>query len=452
MDINEILDADISVKEKITKLQAKTIVVPSWSKLEKEYKPKLHPVCKDPQYHEKKGTGQLSRVTLGWQKLATKRMAALMFGIPVKRVYAATDDENEKKAQRIIEDIYSRNRINSVNLERAEWLYAACEVVTIWYTQKTEAIYAGEKTDMKLRCRSYAPNKMHGLYPLFDEYDDMVALSIRYTRNDDGKNVTYFDTYTADRHICFNETEQQIMLEEEITIGKIAGVYFHRDEPVWEDESDNVYEAEWTLSRNGNYVRKNSRPKLAIYTDSKVTAGKGPTGENVGSEVIRLGKGDKMEFVSWNGAIDATKFHVEQIKQNFNSQLQLPDVSMDNMKSAPMSGESRKMMFMDSQMKVTRESGIWLEGFDREFNVIRAFAKRMYPSLEKAIDNIRVKHIITPYQIMDEKEDVEKLSTACGTIASKKTCVARLGWVDDVDEEVRLINEDAVSDVFNPME
>lgn len=452
MDINEILDADISVKEKITKLQVKTIVVPSWEKLKKEYNPKLHPVHKDPQYHEKKGSGQLSRVSLGWQKLATKRMAALMFGIPAKRVYANTDDENVKKAQQIIEDIYARNRINSVNLERAEWLYAACEVVTIWYTQETEAIYAGEKTDMKLRCRSYAPNKGCDLYPLFDEYDDMIALSVRYSRNENGEKVTYFDTYTADRHICFNETSQEIILDEAITIGKIAGVYFHRDEPVWEDESNNVYEAEWTLSRNGNYVRKNSRPKLAIYSDSKVVADKGPKGENVSSEVIRLGKGDKMEFVSWNGAIDATKFHVEQLKQNFNSQLQLPDVSMDNMKSAPMSGESRKMMFMDSQMKVTRESGIWLEGFDREFNVVRAFAKRMYPHLEKAIDNIRVKHIITPYQIMDEKEDVEKLSTACGTIASKKTCVSRLGWVDDVDEEVRLINEDAMSDVFNPME
>jgi len=454
MNINDIIDApDLTVSQKISQLQVKNIVVPSWDKLRKEYDPKQHPVCKDPKYHEKNGSGQLSRVTLGWQKLATKRMAALMFGIQVKRVYATTDNEQEKLAQKIMEDIYSRNRINSVNLERAEWLYAACEVVTIWYTQETPAVYAGQSTGMKLRCRSFAPNKGCGLFPLFDEYDDLVALSIRYTRTDEErKNVTYFDTYTADRHICFNETKQEVIMDENITVGKIAGIYMHRDEPIWEDESNNVYEAEWTLSRNGNYVRKNSRPKLAIYSDSKVVADRGPKGENVSSEVIRLGKGDKMEFVSWNGSIEATKFHVDQLKQNFNGQLQLPDVSMDNMKSTPMSGESRKMLFMDSQMKVTRESGIWLEGFDREFNVIRAFAKIMFPGMASAFDTIRVRHIITPYQILDEKEDVEKLSTACGTIASTRTCVSRLGWVDDIDEEVRLIQEAETADVFNPME
>lgn len=450
MDIREILSSG-NMEQIIAKLKEKHVKVIPWSKLVKEYDQTKHPVMTDPNYYKKKGKENVTMVTLGLQKLATKRMSALMFGIPVKRVYT-TENDQQKIASQIMEDIYKRNRINAVNLERSKWLYAACEVVTIWYAQEADAMYAGKNSKIKLRCRNYSPINGDELYPLFDEYDDLIALSVRYTRNEEGTDKTYFDTYTDDRHICWNETEHTIILDEQINIGKIAGVYIHRDEPVWEDESNNVYEAEWTYSRNGNYIRKNSRPKLVTYTENKIVADKGPKGENVASEVVRLGKGDKMEYVTWQGSIEATKFHIEELKHNFYSQLQLPDVSMDNMKSAPMSGESRKMIFMDSQMKVTCESGIWEEALDREFNVIRAFAKVMFPSLEQAFDALRVEHVITPYQIRDEKESVETLSTACGTIASTRTCVARLGWAADVDEEVRMLQEADTEDVFNQNE
>lgn len=40
--------------------------------------------------------------------------------------------------------------------------------------------------------------------------------------------------------------------------------------------------------------------------------------------------------------------------------LQLPDMSQESMKQTPMSGEARKMMFLDAQQKVLDESGIWI--------------------------------------------------------------------------------------------
>ena len=459
MDINEIISSpELNAGQKIALLKEKSVEIRPWSDLQKEYDPKLHPVRTDKEYVEKGPHSKLSRVTLGWQKLSTKRMAALMFGLPVKRIYSNTDTDKQKLAAAIMEDIYSKNRIDSVNLERAEWTNATCECITIWYTQQADMEYAGEKTKLKLRCKNYSPIKGNtGLYPFFDEYEDMVALSIEYYRKERNEStgkldsVTYFDTYTADRHICWNKTTGQLVGEPQpTTIGKIPGIYICQDEPTWEDESGNVYEGEWTLSRQGNYIRKNTRPKLAIYSDNKVKSGQAPKGDNVSSEVVRLGQNDRMEYVSWAGSTDATKFYIEQLRHNFNAQLQLPDVSMDNMKSTPMSGESRKMLLLDSQMKVTRERGRWLEAFDREFNVIRAYAKIMFPGLAKEFDEIRVKHIITPYKILDQKEDVETLSAACNTIASRRTCVKRLGWADDVDEEVRLIEEGQDIDMFPP--
>jgi hypothetical protein len=51
------------------------------------------------------------------------------------------------------------------------------------------------------------------------------------------------------------------------------------------------------------------------------------------------------------------------------------------MKSMPMSGEARKQMFIDAQLKVKDESGRLIEFHDRELNVVRAFAKVVAPKL-----------------------------------------------------------------------
>lgn len=455
MDIKEITSPERSPRSIIADLKYKTVQVRPWSSLRKEYDPKEHPVMTDKTYRDKvtkRGIERVTRYTLGLQKLAVKRITELMFAIPVQRIYKPADD-NEKQAAKIMEAIFRKNRIDSVNIERGKSLFASCETVTLWYTQEQPTVYAGQGSPLKLRCKNYSPMKGDSLYPLFDEYDDLIALSIEYTRREGNDIVTYFDTYTADEHIRWRTTAGEPVeeLRESIEIGKINGIYIHRDEPIWEDQSGNVYEAEWTLSRNGNYIRKNARPNWVVFSDNKVRYGTEPAGDNVGRNVLQYGQNDKAEYKTWQQAIDSIKFHVGEIKKDFFMQLQLPDMSMENMKATPMSGEARKMMFIDAQLKVTDESGIWLDMFDREINVVRAFMKIMYPSLADAIDSLQVEVAITPYQISDETERIGNLSNATGgkPIMSQRTAILNLGYVDDVDEELGHIAEESTASLFD---
>lgn len=450
MDINEILMPGANPQTAISALKKKTVIVPPWSDLVKEYDPRLHPVMTDPNYRDKvtkkNGIEKVTRTILGWQKLATKRITELMFSTPVRRVYSP-ENEHEALVAKIMEAIFRKNRIDALNIERGRALFASCESVTIWYSQEYTTEYAKNTSSLKLRCKCYSPMNGDGLYPLFDEYDDLIALSIEYRRVEDSQTVTYFETYTDTLHIRWRINGGAIEedLRESIELGKIPGVYINRPEPVWEDQSDNVYEAEWTLSRNGNYIRKNARPNWVIFSDEKsVTTGKEPASDNAGRNVLRYGRNDKAGYVTWQQAIDSIKFHTEMIKQNYFMVLQLPDMSMDSMKATPMSGEARKMLFLDAQMKVTDESGIWLEMFDREINVVRAFMKKMYPSLSAAIDSLAVDVIITPFQIRDKKEIIENLTAANGNkaIMSQRESIQELGWSDDVDRTMREIREE----------
>lgn len=459
--LQEIFEAGRDANQILADLKKKTIVVPAWSRLEKEYDPTKHPVMTDLSYNSKEGTKgkdkKVTRVILPWQKLAVRRMGSLAFGIPVKRVYKPADDM-QKTAASIIESIYKRNHINSVNLERSRFLYASCEVVTIWYTQEIEGgtVYAGETSPYKLRCKNYSPMKGDALYPLFDEYDDMIALSVEYVRMEDGTRVTYFETYTADHHYRWRMEGSKAVPDmdpEPIKIGKINGVYGFRPQPVWEEQSENVYEAEWTYSYNGNYVRKNSRPNWVVFCDpqDKVRVGQEKDDPRLGRNVLKYPANAKAEYKTWDQSIESIKFHTSELKANFFMGLQLPDMSMENMKTTPMSGEARKMMFIDAQMKVLDEAGIWIEYFDREMSVVKAFAEKMFPKLAEAIRSLEVENIITPFTIREEGERITNYTNATGgkPVMSQRTAVARLGMVDDVDEEMKQIEDEGKLDLFD---
>lgn len=454
--IQEIMDVNRNAADIIEDLKVKYVQVPSWGgKLEKEYNPKQHPIYTDPSYKmgDKPDKGiRMCRVSCGWQKLASKRMSELVFGIPCKRVWIADTDE-QRRAVKLIEGIFTKNRIDSVNRDRARRLYACCEFATIWYSIKQDAVYGGEKSKLKIRCKTYSPMNGDSIYPLFDDYDDLIALSVAYSRTVGNVATEYFETWTADKHmrwLCVGNSweldEDLSEVEMEGKIGKIAGVYAYRTEPIWEDESDNVYEAEWELSRNGNYIRKNSKPNWVVCADkAELDRFRHEKDDDTTSRnVLHYPKDAKVGFETWNQSIESLKFQNESIRRNFFMQLQLPDMSFESMKSTPMSGEARKMMFVDSELKVMDESGTWIDCIYRECNVVKEFAKLAVPGLSSAIDSLELEDvIITPYNIRDDKEQADILTAACQKpIMSQRTAISLYGQVTDVDEEMKQIQQE----------
>ena len=453
MDIKEIING-ASANDTINALKEKSVVVPEWGNLAKEYDVEKHEIMDTRKYLDKAtptGIEKISRVTLGMERLAVKRMTGLAFGIPVQRVYTPENDQ-EKRAAKIMEDIFQRNRIDSLNISRSNLLYASCEVATIWYLQEQPTQYAGEATKLKARVRVYSPMKGDKLYPLFDEYDDMVALSVEYNRTIGDKTITYFDTYTNNMHIRWERENSAYVevLRENITLLKIPGVYVYRPTPIWENQSRNREEIEMKMSKQGNYIDKNSKPNWVIYSNNDIAIGGEENSAPMSARnVLHYGQNDRAEYATWDGANDATKNYVDFLEKHFFMELQLPDFSFENMKTVQMSGEARKMMFIDAQIKVLEESGIWLEAFSREINVIKSLMKSMYPSLATAIENLKVESKITPYQISDEKEHISNLVTAGGgkAIMSQKTAIELAGYVDDAERELQQIQ--AESDAMN---
>jgi len=445
-----------TIEQLIAELKKKTVTIPEWSELEKEYNPKKHPVFTDPNYKDKvtkNKTIKVTRIGIGLQKLAVKRMTQLMFGTPVKRIYK-TEKGNKKQeeAARLIEKILIRNRINTINFKRGNLLFAGCEFVTLWYAQESKNSIYGVNADIKIRCKNYSPMQGDQLYPYFDDNGDLLALSFAYKRKIGSEETKYFETFTKDEHIKWKDTTSgwSEEIKEVNKLGKIPAVYLHRETPIWEDTSNDVYEVEWTLSRNGNYIRKNSKPIFGIFSDEDLGTKTGNDSDDV--SVYRWPEKAKAEYITWEQATDSMKLQIENLYRAFFTELQIPDMSFDQMKAIPMSGEARKMMFVDAELKVTEEAGAWLEILDREVNVIKEFAKKILPSHAKEIDELEVEQEITPYRINDEGETIKNIMTATGgkQILSQIEGIKYLGWSDNPEQTMDEINKENTRDIFEP--
>lgn len=457
--IDDILNAGGSAAQKISALKEKTINVPLWrgSKgLEWEFNPGKHPVMNKARYPNvitDEGVQHVTRITVDLQRLATKRMTELICGIPIKRVYKPENDR-QKEIASYIEAIYDRNRIDSVNIERCNMLFAGCEVLTLWYAVEDRNSLYGFNSPLKMRCRNFSPMLGDDLYPLFDEYGDMTAMSVGYTRKTGRKLVQYFDTYTADRHVKWSTLtgEWQEAENESITLGKIPAIYAWRPTPIWEDTSKTVYEIEWALSRNGNYLRENSKPLFVVFADEQISYGDEKSPNKEFRSIMQYPKGSTAQYITWTQAVDNLKFYVEQLRSLFFTQLQLPDWSYDKMSQQALSGESRKQMFIDAQLKVKDESGRLIEFFDREMNVVKTFVKAALGEGYAAdIDSLKVDTVITPYTITDEADTVKNLMTANGgePIMSQRESIERYGHSDDVDKTMAEIRQQKMEDVMS---
>lgn len=461
-EITLILNPARTADSIITDLKVKSVELPEWSALLKDYEPTLHKIVHDTVSRKDKirsdGTNEVaSRIHIGLEKLLVKRMTEFMFAIPVKRVYHNIEgSEVRQQIAKAIEAIYKYARIDTENINRGNAYFASCEVFTIWYVVNKPNTLYGFNSKYKLKCKTYSPMEGVKLYPLFDAYGDMLAQSFEYKKKVKDTEVTFFETYTADKHYKWQQSGsgwEAVLTGEEIKLLKIPGVYAFRPFPIWHGLSHIRQEIEYTLSRNSDVIAYNSAPILKIAGGIKGSEEKGES-----RRVYRVENSGDVSYVSWQQAIEALKYHIDTLLKFFWMQSQMPDVSFDNMRSLGNIGyDARQMLLTDAHLKVGDESGVWVEFFEREASVIKEFLKYMNTSWTNEIDNVEIEHIITPFIQNDETAVIDRLQKANGgkAIMSQLESIQQAGYSNDpqatleqIQKEEASTSQNRVSNIF----
>ena len=461
-EITNILDFSRPVDNIINDLKEKSVCVPPWSKLVTAYEPKLHEIVTDTTTRKDKirkdgSKEEASRIYIGLEKLLTKRMTEFMFAIHVKRVYHNTEgSDTRQQIAKAIEAIYKYARIDSENIKRGNAYFASCEIFTIWYVvEKPNTLY-GFNSKYKLKCKTYSPMEGVKLYPLLDELDDMLAMSFEYKKKVKDEEITYFETYTADRHYKWRQQGsgwETVGTVEEINLMKIPGVYAFRPVPIYHGLTRIRKELEYTLSRNSDVIAYNAAPVIKIAGQIKGEEVKGES-----QRIYRVENGGDVSYVSWSQAIEALKYHAETLLKLYWMQSQMPDVSFDNMKSLGNIGyDARQMLLTDAHLKVGDESGAWIELFEREASVVKEFLKHMNTAWAGEIDNIEIEHIITPFIQNDEDATADRLLKLNGgkPVMSQLESIQQAGYSNDaqvtleqIQKEEATASQSRISNIF----
>lgn len=417
------------------------------------YEPKLHEIVTDTTTRKDKirkdgSKEEASRIYIGLEKLLTKRITEFMFAIPVKRIYHNIDgDKTRQQIAKAIESIYKYARIDSENIKRGNAYFAACEIFTIWYVvDKPNTLY-GFKSRYKLKCKTYSPMDGVKLYPLLNELDDMLAMSVEYKKKVADKEITYFETYTADKHYKWRQQGsgwESVGTVEEIKLMKIPGVYAFRPVPIYHGLTRIRKELEYTLSRNSDVIAYNAAPVIKIAGQIKGEEDKGES-----RRIYRVENGGDVSYVSWSQAIEALKYHVETLLKLYWMQSQMPDVSFDNMKSLGNIGyDARQMLLTDAHLKVGDESGVWIEFFEREGSVIKEFLKHMNDAWKREVDNIEIEYIISPFIQNDEDATADRILKLNGgkPVLSHLESIQQAGYSTDPQSTLEQIQKEDLVD------
>lgn len=441
IDIDAILNGD-SIPEIISSLKNRTTIAPNWAKLATDYEPSLHRIVEDMQGRQDKihsnGTKDTAaRLSVGLEKLLTKRITEFTFAIPVKRVYSGMENDSQKDIAKAIERIYNVAHIDAENKRRGLAYYASCEILSIWYTKKVKHNLYGFPCQYKLKCKTFSPMDGTTLWPLIDEQGEMYAMSYEYRRRVKDEWVNYFETFTADRHYIWklgeNSKWESVVSGEEISIEKIPAIYLYRPKPVWDGLTRLREDIEYSLSRNSDVIAYNSAPILKV---AGTIVGDEVKGES--RRVYRVMEGGDVSYVSWAQSIAALQYHVDTLQNLFFMQAQMPDISFTNMRALGNIGyDARKTLFADAHLKIGDESGPWLEFLERENNVIKAFLKKLNVGFsESDIDAVMIENVISPFIIDDDMRNIEKWQKAGGgtALVSPKEAIENAGLSNDAEQ------------------
>ena len=431
-------------------MSQKSGVAPEWEHLKKEWDSNTHPaILRAKQMRVDNPDRQVPNIGLSDQERYTQRAIDLMFSKPVTREWETENpdgsiDKVKADIAKTIESVLLQNAYDSLNRERFVPYFASCQMAVVWESfQKTDRNgtpikqkYGDKLSDYKIACKVYSPMNGDSIHPVYDDKGKLVLLGIGYSSMVYGTQESFFtilssfgvQTFlTSDGSwVSANEGGNIVATE----IGKIPGAFIERNAPVWRKTSGITYEKEHKIIDNGMLIDYNSVPDrvVKIEGDSQDEemealqiqmgiARRLPDGtvEIIPPEERKkkpsfsrnyMGKGISMAIQEWSGATDALQYHMKTLQDLQDNDIGLPDLAPNAI--ANIGEDTLRLILKVSALRVVTESGKAEHFMRREINVIKEHIKQMYPrSRWSIIDDLEFKVQINPFQITNDKEEVE---------------------------------------------
>lgn len=474
MEVEDIFKiADLG--ERIAELKKRNTPHPDVDKLRSEWDPALHDVMSEThrpkrkvlvRQKEKKMVGEREIVTPSTYEDMEVNRIAIPFQQDITNIHTAftvgrepelecePNSEDENTVFKIVRALEKDNKVKHINKKFVRAWLAETEVAEYWYAAedlgfwkriaaKAEKYKKGGEPKYKLKCKLFSPFLGDKLYPYFDEMDNLIVFSREYKRKEEGADVAYFQTITDELVHVYKQVDNkwEFLKEQSFShnFGKLPVIYSYRkDGAIYKTVSPIIRRVEFLLSEFAECIDHHFFPKTVIRGDIIGVVERATTIEldGEGAEVFKL---------TWQQAPDNIKLELDTDIREIYSRTQTPDVSFENLKGIGIqSGVAFKYVYMGAHMAVenhAEEIELYLQ---RRYNFLVHAVGKLNTAYADASETIEITPSIVPYMIDDVEADISLAMKAGGgeAVASRKVRVKLANLVDDVDEEVKALEEE----------
>lgn len=368
------------------------------------------------------------------------------------KINCKPNNDEEQELLNIVNAVNRKNKMRYNNKRIVRSWFSETEVAEYWYVVKDQGFWSkilaqvkrafGSVTPQyKLRCAIWSPFRGDKLYPLFDEKGDYIALSREYSVKDvDGSETTYFMTVTDAKVYRWRLDADWVKVGEfKHGFTKNPTIYSWRSKPLCHNIKPIRERLERLMSNFADCIDRCFFPYLIL--EGEIHGTPQQSGKN---RLIKITNGGKVYYLNWDQASDAVRLELDGLWSKAYQLTNTPQLSLEALKGlgdVP-SGKAFQFLFMGTNLAVDNHAEVIGEHLQRRYNFLASAIGSLNAEYTQASQTIDIEVEIQPYTIDDIAEKIKNATDACGQpVASLKTGVMMAGLVDDVDDEVREIEE-----------
>lgn len=402
----------------------------------------------------------INRINLAFQEIICNKRVSFCLANPVVRTYTGlkkTEEEQLEEIRYALEKIYFDNKIASHAREAARNVFTYTEVAEYWYPQETKERFDryGYDTNQKIKVALYTRENGYKFYPLKDANGDMICFSMEYKVKEQGKIVTYFESWTDQEHGKWKRSGGYLWTQVFINphkLGKIPIVFGWQMHPEYRNATAAIARLETLLSNHAEINDYHSGPKIFLKNADSITG----FGSKGSASMVLQGKGEAdAKYLTWDFAVESVKLEIDTLLSTIYNLTSTPNINFENIKGlGAMSGVSIKLLFMDAHLAVKDKESVLLDMEQRRNSIVCGYVKLFNPGtpMAKCIDRVEINSALVPFMIADDKEEAEIIQIKNGMmpVLSQETSVTLSGGdkeeferitKETTDREVRAITE-----------
>lgn len=461
MELSELQSLLSDPKKLVDKIQSLAPVLPDYIY---DIEPENHKVVKDLNYRPWRdvdvATGVLDaagdmtyrtekrdvhRIPSATQKIIVDWSVRMSLSGGIDREYTIRDGvASDEVMVAMIDKTWEDNKLDYIcqKIDRLKKSYTQC--MAVWYSVPAEeGFWEGISTTSKFKMRLsvFSPEDGSLAIPLYDRFNDMIACARQYTIKENDKDVEKIDLHLSDRIITYTVGDEGSPVTVDIKYGKANFVFHGRKRTVYADVLPKIERVEEVDSDTADENQQSAFPILAA--SGVIIASSGGGTKNT-RKSFQLENGGDLKYVEAEGSQQSAKDERANMRRDIYDETNTPQISMEQIAgSSNIPGVAIEMMFMPAtnEAKSDQQGDLGME-WQRHFNFLKSAMTIINISVKPSVSmQIKPKFKIELPRNLTEEYDRIVTLVAAG-LMSIKTAIAKLGIVDNVEDEIEAIKED----------